>query len=147
MSISLGTQKSAKIPPAVGKMIKPFINFLWICWFLGKNLYNFVSPIWKIHNPYCHIESTYSRCQLTSWKKIVAKWILPKIRNWWDCKFDLGFTNLSIKVRGVMDIFDSCNSCQFWEKVYRLDKSIGFFISKEMHLYSSTSMQDWLIDM
>ena len=28
VSISLGTQKSAKIPPAVGKMIKPFYNEL-----------------------------------------------------------------------------------------------------------------------
>ena len=32
-----------------------FINFLWVCWFLGKNLSNFVPPVWKFHNPYCHI--------------------------------------------------------------------------------------------
>ena len=25
-----------------------------ICWFLYKNLSNFVSPVWKLHNPYCH---------------------------------------------------------------------------------------------
>ena len=31
-----------------------FKNFLWVCWFLGKNLSNFVPPIWKLHNPYCH---------------------------------------------------------------------------------------------
>jgi hypothetical protein len=43
-----------------------------------------------------------------------------------------------------MDFFDSCNSCQFWEKVYRLTNQ-SFFI-KEMHLYSTTSMQDWMID-
>ena len=30
-------------------------NFLWVCWFLGKNLSNFVSPVWKLHTPYCHI--------------------------------------------------------------------------------------------
>ena len=29
-------------------------NYLWACWFLGKNLSNFVPPIWKLHNPYCH---------------------------------------------------------------------------------------------
>ena len=29
-------------------------NFLWVCWFLSKNLSNFVSPIWKLQNPYCH---------------------------------------------------------------------------------------------
>ena len=31
-----------------------FNNFLWVCWFLGKNIYNFVPPVWKFHNPYCH---------------------------------------------------------------------------------------------
>ena len=31
-----------------------FNNFLWVCWFLGKNLSNFVPPVWKLHNLYCH---------------------------------------------------------------------------------------------
>ena len=31
-----------------------FDNFLWVCWFLGKNLSNFISPVWKLHNLYCH---------------------------------------------------------------------------------------------
>ena len=31
-----------------------FNNFLWVCWFLGKNLSNFVYPAWKLDNPYCH---------------------------------------------------------------------------------------------
>ena len=31
-----------------------FNHFLWVCWFLGKNLSNFVPPAWKPHNPYCH---------------------------------------------------------------------------------------------
>ena len=30
-----------------------FNNFLWVCWFLGKNLSNFVPPVWKLHNLYC----------------------------------------------------------------------------------------------
>ena len=38
-----------------------FNNFLRVCWFLGKNLSNFVSPIWKLHNPYCH---TYAHQKL-----------------------------------------------------------------------------------
>ena len=32
-----------------------FNSFLWVCWFLCKNLSNFVSPAWKLHDPYCHI--------------------------------------------------------------------------------------------
>ena len=31
-----------------------FNNFLWVRWFLGKNLSNFVSPVWKLDNPYYH---------------------------------------------------------------------------------------------
>ena len=31
-----------------------FNNFLLVCWFLGKNLSNFVPPVWKLHDPYCH---------------------------------------------------------------------------------------------
>ena len=30
-----------------------FMNFLWVCWFVGKNLSNFVSS-WKLNNPYYH---------------------------------------------------------------------------------------------
>ena len=30
-----------------------------VCWFLCKNLSNFVYPVWKLHNPYCHNVSTY----------------------------------------------------------------------------------------
>ena len=36
-----------------------FKNFLWVCWFLCKNLSNFVSLPWKFHNPYCHILDTH----------------------------------------------------------------------------------------
>ena len=31
-----------------------FNNFLWVYWFLGKNLSNFVPPACKLHNLYCH---------------------------------------------------------------------------------------------
>ena len=39
--------------------ISKFNNFLWVCWVLGKNLSNFVPPVLKLHNPYCH------KCRLT----------------------------------------------------------------------------------
>ena len=34
-----------------------FNHFLWLCWFLCKNL---VPPAWKLYNPYCHIAYLYS---------------------------------------------------------------------------------------
>ena len=35
-------------------------HVLWVCWFLGKNLSDFVHPVWKLHNPYCHTEHNYN---------------------------------------------------------------------------------------
>ena len=31
-----------------------FNNFLWVYWLLGKNLSNFVPPVWKLDNSYYH---------------------------------------------------------------------------------------------
>ena len=47
-----------------------FNNFLWVCWFLAKNLSNFLPTIWKLHNLYCYsmyvsfyvIILNFSRC-------------------------------------------------------------------------------------
>ena len=39
-----------------------FNHFLGICWFLCKNLSNFVppgAPAWKLHNPYCHTQHCF----------------------------------------------------------------------------------------
>ena len=49
-------------------------NFLWVCWFLGKNLSNFVPSVWRLHNPYCHNACLwfYARNQVMcqSWSKL-----------------------------------------------------------------------------
>ena len=37
-----------------------FKNFPWVCWFLCRNLSNFVPLPWKFHNPYCH--TPYALC-------------------------------------------------------------------------------------
>ena len=42
-------------PPPLTQFTK-FNNFLWVCWFLGKNLSNFVPLVWKLYNLYCHNE-------------------------------------------------------------------------------------------
>ena len=41
-----------------------FNNFLWVCWFWGKNLSNFAHPVWKLHNPYCHIGHCLNKINL-----------------------------------------------------------------------------------
>ena len=40
-----------------------FHNFLWVCWFLGKNISNFVPTVWKLHNPYCHTRHSESEIE------------------------------------------------------------------------------------
>ena len=48
-----------------------FTNFLQVCWFLGKNLCNFVPPAWKLDNPYYHnvhkLWKTCGICPDNSW--------------------------------------------------------------------------------
>ena len=46
-----------------------------MCWFLGKNLSNFVSSIWKLHNPYCHNVSGDEAITLPLiWTKCLSNW-------------------------------------------------------------------------
>ena len=49
--------------------VPKFKNFLWLSWFVGKNLSNIVSPACKFDNPYCHNEGEQiggaKNCQLT----------------------------------------------------------------------------------
>ena len=54
-----------------------FNNFLWVCWFLGKNLSNFVPLVWKLHNRYCH--NTYHTYLLICFEHFYARNI-AKIR-------------------------------------------------------------------
>ena len=49
-----------------------FKNFLWVCWFLCKNLSNFVSLPWKFHNPVAYCHNQYS----------VSAFLRAK--NWWN---------------------------------------------------------------
>ena len=42
----------------VRKIRTQFLKFNNLFWFLGKNISNFVPPIWKLHDPYCHIDGT-----------------------------------------------------------------------------------------
>ena len=41
-----------------------FNNLVWVCWFLGKNLSNFVCPNWKLHNLYCHTLQLHQKLQI-----------------------------------------------------------------------------------
>ena len=54
-----------------------FNNFLWVCWFLGKNLSNFVPPAWKLDNPYCH--TVYDVRLIVSYRSYNLNVILVRI--------------------------------------------------------------------
>ena len=52
-----------------------FYNFLRVCRFLCKNLSNFVYPVWKLHNPYCHnVYGTGRACGLLRFLNWKTKW-------------------------------------------------------------------------
>ena len=59
-SASLPPLPGSAIPDVITEMVPNlhkfsiFMNFLWVCRFLGKNLSNFAPPAWKIDNPYYH---------------------------------------------------------------------------------------------
>ena len=54
-----------------------FNNFLWACWFLCKNLSNFVPLPWKLHNPYCHtLGQSKLMCQRENLSRVLY---LPKM--------------------------------------------------------------------
>ena len=61
-----------------------FNNFLWARWFIGKNLSNFVSPVWKLYNPYCYISHNISwhmyHLRYVIW--LFAIWILIALFMW-----------------------------------------------------------------
>ena len=44
-----------------------FNHFLWVCWFLGKNLSHFVSSIWELHNPSPYLVWLDIACSQPRW--------------------------------------------------------------------------------
>ena len=57
-----------------------FNNFLWVCWFLGKNLSNFVLPL---ENSTTRITIILKQMKTWRWMKLLPrKKILLKLRTW-----------------------------------------------------------------
>ena len=50
-----------------------FYNFLWVCWFLTKNLSDFVSLSWKLHNRYDHKFINWPLGVLLDWPNNVSR--------------------------------------------------------------------------
>ena len=56
--IHFGNQILALFDTSPLHQFSKFNNFLWVCWFLGKNISDFVPPTWKLDNPYYHTEES-----------------------------------------------------------------------------------------
>ena len=78
-----------------------FNNFLWVCWFLGKNISNFVPPAWILDNPYYH--NLHINCILFSYS-IHNRWLLlPQFYRYW-------LFNINSKRRIFLHWFYSCDT-------------------------------------
>ena len=49
-------------------------KFLWVCWFLCKNLSNFVSLVLKLHNRECH-RLTFPKIVCISFSYLLDEWL------------------------------------------------------------------------
>ena len=87
-----------------------FNNFLSVCWFLCKNLSNFVPPAWKLHNPYCH----NSKALELHWKTSHLSWTPVLHCDFCDREFYAqgSLDNHTYKVHKIQTSF-SCELCQF----------------------------------
>ena len=47
-------------------------NFLWVCWFLDKNISNFVPPSWNLDNPHYHTIYLSNKCKKNHQYQILA---------------------------------------------------------------------------
>ena len=54
MKIDFKSQIKALFDASSLHQFSKFNDFLWVRWFLGKNLPNFVPPFWKLDNRYYH---------------------------------------------------------------------------------------------
>ena len=81
---------------STSNIIRIFLNFfhrripikehIW-CWFLCKNLTNFVPMAWKLQNPYCHNScvnlNSYQSKNVWISRVCIFSWFVFKKRLWW----------------------------------------------------------------
>ena len=78
-----------------------FKNFLWVCWFLCKNLSNFVSLPWKFHNPYCH-NAHHTIASPSGFKKLSTPLVSHLYSNWWI--LNLVLTSIHTYIQGFKKV-------------------------------------------
>ena len=89
-----------------------FNDFLWVCWFLSKNLFNFVPPARKLHNPYCHNLQRVFQHDLCHLKRFYGYWFFFEkeiLYVYWTFDF-------AIKI-AFRDWDNFCKSCPHPEKL------------------------------
>ena len=110
-----------------------FNNFLWVCWFLGKNLSNFVSPVWKLHNPYCHSLGICLRFVFCYNSTVKAKVVQPlyekRLIYFTDILHCCTFQKLYPKLAGKFLFI------KYWQKIFR---KFNFLVIGKLFKLSST---------
>ena len=85
------SQISALFDTSLLNQFSKFNSFLWVCWFLWKNLSNFVPPSWNLHNPYCHCLYAWENITEPFWDHRVAlEWNrFGRFSSFWDIEFNI----------------------------------------------------------
>jgi hypothetical protein len=84
--------KELRIPIFLLVQSSKFNNFLWVCWFLCKNLSNFVYPVWNLHYPYCHNVHFLQKTSPInfSYNDFIGNKVCDDVLNHKECCFDGG---------------------------------------------------------
>ena len=96
-------------------------NFLGVCWFLCKNISNFVPPAWKLYNLYCH--SCHMR-EGSGSQNIVARanWTIGSIYLWTRDSIFINFVSSTIS-KDISNKTETGNTN--WEVCNSTSKSIS----------------------
>ena len=121
-----------------------FNNFLCICWFLAKNISNFVSLPWKLHNRYCHIPQGILAFILVNNPYVTSSAML----GWWAKKSILLkiliLPKISLLLKLFKQIFEGSSIDTIWDPIiFDIIRWVAGSIGNNPYVTSSAMLGWW----
>ena len=116
---------------------------LWVCWLLDKNISNFVSPSWKLNNPYCH-SLLLMPCQQMVPNKLLQKSVRSSQLRGQSCNLESVSMNYFLnKSWNIIRYLDKKEYVSFYiRKNYKLANTYGPY-HKKMQKYIENFTMFW----